>query len=163
MASPYINQRTCAEFLKEFPLVEVRGISYSSIGTVRDAFCQVLLKLQSERLRASVLKARSTSTSPLLCIVHFHDGVDMRLRTATTSLQDSMDVQIPASAQQLSQGRNCKIQNHAIQIFLGPSGRPWLTDLTPMERKDAASMGTSILIHLDAILTAACVQDWRCK
>lgn len=159
LASPSVSQRTLAEFCADFPGTDQRQISHSSIGTVRDAFALSLTEMQGEKLRAQRRIESLQGLPNTLTVVHVHDGVDMKLRTATEALRTSQEMVVPVQAQRLSRGQSCKVQNHSIQVFTHEMSFPWLTELTPLAHKDAKSIATSIIQHLEAILCACNAQE----
>lgn len=95
LASPSVSQRTLAEFCADFPGTDQRQISHSSIGTVRDAFALSLTEMQGEKLRAQRRIESLQGLPNTLTVVHVHDGVDMKLRTATEALRTSQEMVVP--------------------------------------------------------------------
>ena len=121
LAAPEIPQRTLASFCCEFSLVEDRSISHTSIASVKDAFGEILKRLNAQKAKALFQAVdsklgRDSTQAPRLTIIHIHDGADLRLRSWSDALRSDADMQMPANARVLSRARTSKIQNHHITL-----------------------------------------------
>lgn len=114
------------------------AIGKTSIGKVRDAFAEIVKRIMNNQI-----SQMSLATHDPILLVHIHDTADMRMRSLPASKSDE-SIQIPKYALG-TRARYSKIENHKVELVSGGEKWPYYTELTPLVRKDSATIGTSII------------------
>ena len=123
------------------------AIGKTSIGKVRDAFAEIVKRIMNNQI-----SQMSLATHDPILMVHIHDTADMRMRSLPAS-KDDESIQIPRYALG-TRARYSKIENHKVELFSGGEKWPYYTELTPLVRKDSATIGTSIIQILRDVATS---------
>jgi hypothetical protein len=97
LANPILPSRTLQELLQDFMLDECKQISHTYVGSVRDAFVEIIKGLMGEQTTSVGARAVSSCTErrsgastimearPVF-VPHVHDEASMRLRSLDASL-----------------------------------------------------------------------------
>ncbi len=84
LSAPSMPLRAVSDFLSDFPRVEVKAISHTYVGQVRDAFCEIIKDKQKAKLR-NILEGAAAKLQPgeqmEVVITHAHDEAPMRVRS----------------------------------------------------------------------------------
>ena len=164
--SPDIIAGFCCEFTRE----ESKSISSTQVGTVRDAFAEIIKDMQAKNIAtiaasfvAAIACSRSTSgrsvAGPTVYLAHIHDGADLRARSKSQSLSSDACLTMPRFASHMSRSRTSKIQNQKLDIHFGHDSFPWHSELQAMEDKTAASIATTIVSLISDVLRAS-IPTW---
>ncbi len=140
LSDPSTPVRCVADWCRDFN-AEVPAIARTSVGAVRDAFCETLKAMAASHLKNYC----SDSPHGWILIKQVHDEASMRLRSF---LQGSMGVK---------RGRSSKIQNSVISVNKTASQTDFVrvpVELMALERKDAPTMATALLRSLQEVLQA---------
>jgi hypothetical protein len=167
LAPPNLPARTVVEWARDFNLDEEQVIGYSSVGFVRDAFCEVLKEMNRQELVSAVsgLGASGSSRESLpIYITHVHDEALLRMRSYLQSGAHSQQ------GPRLCRSRHSKILNHVVGLHLGSAALDWHTELQPLSKKDASTIASALIVTCVEImercaqglqLNAAC-DTFRC-
>ena len=122
LSDPIASTRSVASWCREFAIdVQQFPISHASVASVRDAFGNILLKMNREDAK----RYGETAKSGFLVVRHLHDEATMRLRSEATSA--------PASAGP-RRGKYSKIQNAVVDLHRSSS--PDTTSSNPQKQSD---------------------------
>ena len=141
---------------RDLGFVESQQISCKYIGTVRDAFCELVKKhshLQLQQLVDSAPPSSNSATRILesvpIYLRHIHDEASMRMR----SYQQWDDVEgRMAQVTRVVRGRSSKVQNHAVAAQLGDVEVELFTELQALMNKRADTIGQALILVLENVL-----------
>ena len=145
-ADPKLSMQSLESFCQNFPVQETKSISTSYIGPVRDTFCELIKQISNDALahRVSSLPSHIVGdireSAPLFCC-HIHDEAQMRFRSFE-----------PLNVERLVRGRSSKIQTHVVSLHQQDLYHEYYTELVPLARKDADSIGQSLIDVVREIL-----------
>ena len=163
LADPHANTRSVASWCREFAIdVEQLPISHASVASVRDAFGNIIWKMN----QADALIYAETAEHGFLVLRHLHDEATMRLRsTAAEPAAPPGRSAAPTDRRAPRHGRFSKIQNSVVHLHRSATpgdGFRLLFELQPLDRKDAATLATSL--HSVAVSAIhACSQSKRTR
>ncbi|CAK0814231.1 unnamed protein product, partial [Prorocentrum cordatum] len=150
LADPSIPRRVLANMFYDHPLEHSQPISQSLVSVVRDAFVEVLKKIN--RSRASYLVS-SPGSDPLF-VHHVHDEAAMRMKSFAAV--ESGDLRLPpkhgGGGLLLPRSHTSKVQNHVVTLKRGDVSVEWWSELQALLKKDASTVATSIIGVVEAIL-----------
>ena len=164
LSPPHVPVRTMAEFLSQFPNdVCAGGMSHCYVSHCRDAFAELLKEFNSRALHAF---ASSTAGGRTFVLRHVHDEAQFRLRSFSASpvASSSLPSDNTVGGARFSRSRSSKVQNNDIQISNGEDTLPWWSELQPLAKKDADTLGLAPVQAAEQILSIlgeACTRQVR--
>ena len=143
LSDPRASVRSVAAWCRDFAVDEHFPVSYGSVSQVRDAFGEILLKIN----RQDMASYADGLTDGFLLVRHLHDEATMRLRSDLPA--------VPAAAGAF-RGRSSKIQNSVVTLHrnVADAALPVLVELQPLGRKDAPTMATALRAVIDTVVAA---------
>lgn len=143
LADPAIPSRTLQDWCRDFHDTELKTISHTTIGAARDTFAE-MIKISSGQALAQVvekLPAAFESCSPPLVLTHVHDEALMRLRSYDSGLDPRR-----------IRARSSKVQNNSLFVVAGQSKLECFSELQPLLRKDAKTLGQAIINAVSEVM-----------
>ncbi|CAK0911082.1 unnamed protein product [Prorocentrum cordatum] len=145
--------QTFEKFSRDFPIAEVQNVSATSIAITRDAFAQVLKKINHDVIAAQSKDASRTlnrdgQETSCFVVVHVHDEAAMKVKSF------DFDGAFRPELQNRTVGRYSKVQNQAVCVDFGQARVPVLTELMGMSVKDAPTIAECLIQVFESIARA---------
>ena len=158
LSDPSASNRSVESWCREFAVSKSKQpISKSSVSAMRDTFAQILYDMN----KADAKRYVETAGNGFIVVRHLHDEATMRLRStmAAPAAPAAPEAPAPVSLKGVPRrGRSSKIQNAVVTLHRSASAGDGLQmhlELQPLDRKDAATIATS-LHSVAASLIEAC-------
>ena len=156
-APPQLALRALSALCRDFATNSAPVISYEYVSRVRDAFAEIVKKLNRQQISESVASAPQ---EPLI-ILHVHDEAAMRLRSYQQEMPDVADAVFVQRGRPRARGRSSKVQHNVVQVL--HEGKPMdvYFELQAVRRKDAQTLARALRQVVEYVAAAALDQRDR--
>ena len=144
LTAPNIPSRSLAQWCRDFNIIEYDAISHGSITKSRDAFAEILKRLNRQEVNNKVslpsLQASPDSHTTVF-VPHIHDEVLLRMRSRFKDLPPTV-----------CRARSSKILNHDVSVVVAIEQLQWISELQALKRKDAGTIATGLISVIKEII-----------
>ena len=143
LSSPKVSLCTLQDWCRDFNIEEHVPISTASIFRAKNAFCEIVKGWNRSSLVQAVALYRPTASqsAPLrIFCPHVFDEALFKMRSYIRT--DATASNSPG----LCRSRHSKVLNHSVTVFVDTLEQSWYTELTPLNKKDAPTLATGLLI-----------------
>ena len=161
LADPGVPAISLERFCRDYPVEETQTISHTYVGTVRDAFVEIVkghcldqvadLVMEAKAAQRKAPNAHHVQTEPFI-LCHVQDEAHMRLR----SYDPKVDAAIPGRelGARPVRSRTSKIQNNVLVISRGDMDIEFYSELQSLQRKDADTIALAMVEATSPVIKA---------